>query len=153
MSEDLQMATDAKLNGIPSFKFQELKSERINDFIKDWQFISIDNDGTRIYYKELVFENRTGQGFDFCAVSEDGHYYASPEHMEEYWSNPTLDCHIIFEGYAYFDGIRHLHVHSKRNDTNGERNYDGYFYYPDVLLLSEVLIVLKELEKKFCWDI
>ena len=108
--------------------------------IKDWLHVQTDSD-TRIYFSLM---ERTRSGFDFCCVEwvgDDGGGGRIP--------NPaTIDsttCRVrkLFEGVAYFDGIRHLYF-------VGEG--DGYIYYANLQQIVKALTALRTLEMEHCWD-
>jgi len=50
---------------------------------------------------------------------------------------------IYFDGYALFDGVRHLWFTGHR---------DGYFNYPNLDVIIKALSEVRKLELRFCWD-
>lgn len=54
------------------------------------------------------------------------------------------DIVMVVNGLAYFDGIRHLHFGDEKSD-----NY-GYFNYPKMPVLIQIMNKLRELELKYC---
>jgi len=51
----------------------------------------------------------------------------------------------IFDGIAYYDGLRHVSCGSDVDE-------DGYLHYPDPNLMVLVFQVLAELEKMYCQE-
>lgn len=92
------------------------------------------NDRHLIYYKPNAED---GNGFKFKIV----HNTVIENTVTEVIKN---ECEILFEGVAYFDGIRHLYIGNNLTDNK------GYFYYPEVDVLIALLEVLRDLENEFC---
>jgi|SRR5882757_6414650 len=102
--------------------------------IINWEYLQL-NYSNRLYYK-LVDSNTSG--FFFCDVE-----MTSCISHEEF--NPeSTEVEVLYEGIAYFDGIRHLYMGSEQTD-----NY-GYVYYTHLDTHIQVLTKLKELEIKYC---
>lgn len=81
-----------------------------------------------IYFHYNLYED--GTGFEFICFQQD-----DPEHDE---------IEMIVNGSAYFDGIRHLYFGDEKSDNC------GYFNYPNLSVLSDVMNLLKELKVKHC---
>lgn len=105
-----------------------------NRFIKDWNFK--ESGDFRLYYS-LCPENG---GFQFCAVQWTGSYWNMPK-----WSDSTL-VDIAIHGWAAFDGVRHLYFGHEETDN------EGYFNYPDLQELLDLLRELNGLQTIYCSD-
>lgn len=104
----------------------------LNRIGPDWGWENI-SDGSKLYWKE------TGDNsFTFVQVNRVS-YPMDSEFLDE-----NTEYEILLHGTAYFDGIRHLHFGDEASDNL------GYFYYPDLEDIIEVLNVLKTLEDKYC---
>lgn len=103
--------------------------------------------GYRIYYKQNEYSfanNSNDSGFEFEIWEVEG---CDAEIMDgfdwpENWHQDGVDCNLIAEGVALFDGIRHLHF-----PNNGRKN-DSYLYYPDLRFVQ----VLIDMEREFCME-
>lgn len=104
--------------------------------IWNWDFIDLKDELIRVYYK--TGESDT-DGFFFYVAHEIGSL-----EMDTYFDvdNTVVEC--LFQGYAYYDGFRHLYMGSEQHDNK------GYLYYPDLKSYIKVFEVLLELERKHC---
>jgi hypothetical protein len=107
-----------------------------NKAIAGWRFVSVTND-LRLYFNPHE-GMQPRSGFDFCCLEwfgdeGDGNGIASP----------TARVTTLFEGVAYFDGIRHLYFVGE-----GE----GYVYYARLEDITAALKALRILELEHCWD-
>lgn len=106
--------------------------------IRDWQFINISSsDAYRIYYKP---NDTPGNGFRFATIE-----WVSVPGGNDLWSDDT-EIQFLFNGVAYFDGIRHLYL-----GDNGDEDL-GYVYYPEIQDYIEILQQIRRLEKLYCSD-
>ncbi len=109
---------------------------RGEETIWNWKFIDPEIDSlTRIYYKP----SEEGGGFKFYALVISGSLVSDLIFDED---NTVVEC--LFEGYGYYDGIRHLYMGSKQHD-----NY-GYLYYPDLKDYTRLFEIILDLESKYC---
>jgi len=101
-----------------------------------WEQLS---DGSRLYWKEEG-DDLLGDkcGFTFIQVNRVS-YPMNSDFLDE-----NTEYEVLLHGTAYFDGIRHLHFGDEASDNL------GYFYYPEMDDIIEVLNVLKTLEDKYC---
>lgn len=129
------MENDVYLKDI---KHEYHKEERVCD----WNFIEVPNHNVRVYYKE---NEETGLGFDFYAIKNTGGVCTS-EYNKDNWNVDSCFPSCLFQGIAYFDGIRHLYMGDEVTD-----NF-GYHYYADLEINIETLKIIRELEKKYCRD-
>jgi len=107
--------------------------------VKDWEHIKIGTwDNIRIYYKPME-DGYMFYVLDFASCS------SQPADASVY-DAPDCEVVIMFAGYGFFDGVRHLYCHK---DGDG---FDGYIYYPKVEAMVEIFSRLRELELKYCWD-
>jgi len=95
------------------------------------------SDGSRLYWKEGG-EGDNKFGFSFIQVNRVS-YPMDSDFLDE-----NTEYEILLHGTAYFDGIRHLHFGDEASSNL------GYFYYPEVDSIIEILNVLKTLEDKYC---
>ncbi|HYH14642.1 MAG TPA: hypothetical protein VD794_05465 [Flavisolibacter sp.] len=123
---------------LKDLRHEREKSERICD----WKYIEVPNYRVRVYYKE---DAEKGLGFLFYAVENTG-YTIVPETENNIWHPTYASVQCLYNGIAYFDGIRHLYMGDEL--TN---NY-GYHYYADLDMNIATLKVIRELEIKFCRD-
>src|SRR5437868_2421989 len=110
--------------------------------IAGWRFVQTDAD-TRVYYEVLASTQPRG-GFDFCCVEwvgDDGGEGKIP--ISGGIESATCRVRKLFEGVAYFDGIRHLYFVG---------NGDGYVYCADLEQIGAALKALRALELEHCWD-
>lgn len=118
---------------------KDIHADESKELIINWQFIPV-NEDCRIYFKPTIFElepEDIKRGFRFCAVlltGEEECLGQKPEQLAE----------IMYQGVAYWDGIRHLYM-----DDEQTGNY-GYHFYPSLDNHIAVLNALKELEKQYC---
>lgn len=103
-------------------------------------YINLSND-VRMYYSP----NTDFNGFDFWVLSGTSEAVGD-DHVPGKWSwNPDkIQVEMIFHGVAYFDGIRHLYMGDPSNED------EGYIYYPDMKELSQLMIVLNDLQYIYC---
>lgn len=107
------------------------------EFIKELKFVEPVKDWIRVYYKE---SESVGNGFDFYVVQ----WCSNTSGDESFGLSCNVQC--MYNGRAYFDGIRHLYMGDDKTD-----NY-GYDY---CARLDNHIIVLRELlvlEHKYCRD-
>jgi hypothetical protein len=107
-----------------------------NERICDWDFIEVSNPNVRVYYKP---NEEVGLGFEFYAVE-------SIEYDEDNWNIELCRVTCLFQGVAYYDGIRHLYMGDEFTD-----NF-GYHFLPNLKSNIETLRVFLDLEKKYCRD-
>ena len=118
---------------------KELKDLECGDErIINWKYISLKEDTIRIYYKthEPIEEKL---GFKYYIIEGIAKDYTNGVLDKDYSS---WNC--LFNGIAYFDGVRHLHL----GDVQTEN--EGYLYYPHLSDLILILQELKKLEQKYC---
>lgn len=113
---------------------KDIVHEDSSEKVFQWDFIEVKDTNYRIYY---YADKDNDSGFKFSVLN----WIAV---QDEEWNPETTHAEVIFEGTAYFDGIRHLYMGSDQTD-----NY-GYLYYAHVEDLSKALIALQELESKYC---
>lgn len=101
-----------------------------------YKIINLKNDDLILLYKDIYRPQTDCDGFDFSALS----YYSRPI---TYPPSP-IEYTVLFEGVAYFDGVRHLYF--GKEETN---NY-GYLYYQDLPDLIMALQALDKLQVKKC---
>ena len=107
-----------------------------------WDFLQVKDYDVRIYYKP---SEEGGLGFDFYAIEKTGHE-CNTETQKDEWNKEYCNVECVFQGIAYFDGIRHLYYGDKKTE-----NY-GYHYYANLEMIAGALLELRELEKKYCRD-
>lgn len=113
------------------------------EFICKWYFIDVPDFDVRVYYKSFDVDKN---GFSFYAVIYVGHQ--NFEHDKENVWNPEytfVEC--LFQGVAFFDGVRHLYMGDEQTDN------EGYHYYPNLETNIAALKIIRELEIKYCKDI
>lgn len=79
-------------------------------------------------------------GFYFTAIN-----WVSNDADKEIWSDET-DIEIVCDGWAAFDGIRHLYFGSEKTDN------EGYFNYPNMEEMAQLISELIKLQNKYCRD-
>lgn len=100
-----------------------------------WDYIDVTDTNVRIFYKVSEEE---GMGFEYHAVMETCYVdHPYDEHTE---------VETLFHGIAYFDGVRHHYMGSEETD-----NY-GYDYCPRLMKHVQVLMVIMNMEDKYCRD-
>ena len=107
-----------------------------------WDYVDVIDTNFRIYYK---LSEMDGCGFNFVILSNDGCMCVDETKVDSWHPNYTF-VSVLFEGIAYFDGIRHLYMGSNQTD-----NY-GYENYPNICSMAKALEELKKLELKYCND-
>ena len=113
-----------------------------DEAVCDWQFLQIKDCEVRIYYKP---SEEKGMGFNFYAVEKTGHV-CNVETEKDEWNKDYCDVECVFQGIAYFDGIRHLYYGDEKTE-----NF-GYHYYANLEMIASAVLGLRELEKKYCRD-
>ena len=93
-----------------------------------------------LFWKPIVYEGSKDNGFEFICLK-----WASGLGRKDGGFDDRYE--IMLTGRATFDGMRHLYFGDPKTD-----NY-GYFYYPDLPRILEVLTFLDELQVKLCWDL
>lgn len=121
----------------------ELRHERDKEPVCTWQYIEVTDHNVRVYFKA---ENEIGLGFIFYAVENIGHVCV-PETENDNWHPDYTMVQCMYQGVAYFDGIRHLYMGDEFTD-----NY-GYHYYASLESNMATLKVIRDLEVKYCRDI
>ena len=122
---------------------KDIKHERnSNERVCDWEFIEVKGHNIRVYYKA---NEEKGLGFVFYAIENIGHVCV-PETENNEWHPEYTNAECVYQGIAYFDGIRHLYMGDEATD-----NY-GYHYYANLESNIETLKVIRELEKTYCRD-
>ena len=104
-----------------------------NERLCEWKNIVLNGD-MRLFYQRLDEER---SGFYFYCIERTS--YGLDE-----WGGETDTGHCVFNGIAYFDGIRHLYYGDAQTD-----NF-GYHYYPSLENLIVALAALRDLEKAYC---
>lgn len=100
--------------------------------VADWDRIDIEPDDSLILFtKNIYAPEEDCPGFKFCCVDFNARFHA--------FDPPVTKFDVVFEGRAYFDGVRHLHF--GREET---QNY-GYLHYQNVPSLIEALQALDRL--------
>tara|TARA_R100000655_G_scaffold106485_1_gene155869 strand:+ start:930 stop:1325 length:396 start_codon:yes stop_codon:yes gene_type:complete len=107
-----------------------------------WEFVQVKGYEVRIYYKPNEVK---GLGFNFYALEKTGHV-CNNETKKDEWHKDYCGVECVFEGIAYFDGIRHLYYGNEKT-----QNF-GYHYYPNLEMIASAILKLRELEKKYCID-
>lgn len=120
---------------------KDLRYENDGGIVFLWDYI--DTIAYRIYYKRIIHDNSPDDKVGFTFYCADRTSFID----SDTWNGDTDECECIFQGTAYFDGIRHLYYGSDQTD-----NY-GYHYYANLSLITDALVKLQELEDKFCRDI
>lgn len=104
----------------------------------DWEEFIIDkNHDWRLFVKDVCPPTEEKyDGFKFKCL------YRAVTEIEGHVNNKITslpdEYNLIFNGVAYFDGIRHLYFGNKEND--------GYLFRTDVFELSLALLKLREIE-------
>lgn len=108
---------------------------KISPYKINWKWVDISDD-SRLYWKEV----REGAkcGFFFVQIARVS-YPMNSDFLDE-----NTEYEILLHGRASAEGIRHLYFGDEVSDNQ------GYFYYPDLEDIVEVLNVLKTLEDKYC---
>ena len=105
-----------------------------------WEFLQVQGYEVRIYYKP---DKEKGLGFNFYAVEKTGQI-CNKETEKDEWHKGYCMVECVFQGISYFDGVRHLYYGDEKTE-----NF-GYHYYADLEMIAKALLVLRELEKKYC---
>lgn len=127
--------------------FKDIKHERFpNERVCDWEYATVD-ENIRVYYKtsEPNSSGENGMGFYFYAFKITS-FVCVPETENNHFHPEYSSGECIFNGVAYYDGIRHLYYGDELTD-----NY-GYHYYANIESIIRTLKVIRELEKKYCRD-
>lgn len=110
------------------------------DPIWKWNFKTLKGDECRIYYK--VHEGE-GLGFSFYAVEHTGNIL-NDKTKNNQWHQDYCMVECVFNGIAYFDGIRRLYYGDSQTD-----NF-GYHYCANLSIISHAIFLLSELEDEYC---
>lgn len=96
----------------------------------DYEVIELNGRNLILLYKDIYKPEDKIDGFNFACL----------EFYSQVRGSPISDIKysLLFEGVAYFDGVRHFYVGSEKTD-----NY-GYLYYVD---LPDLIIALKALDE------
>ena len=115
---------------IEHYNFLELTWDD-KSLVSESEYVKIEKSMCRIYHRPY------GTGFDFiCIDTVSGKLNGG---FDEY-----TEVRILFKGLAYYDGVRHLYFGVEKDPED-----NGYFYYPDLGLLSNSLLELEKLEIKY----
>jgi hypothetical protein len=117
------------------------------DFVLEWPYIELGD--FFIFYKPIGLDKNdpfcTGEpeqlGFVFMSIEIVGQQVGEPILY------PQNYVEILYWGYAYFDGMRHMYLGDNQTD-----NY-GYINYPHIKNHIKLLATIRELEEKYCRDI
>lgn len=113
-------------------------------FLREWDFAGTDR--WRLYFKEETcyaicnMHCKRGHGFKFAAIE-----WVSNPCDEELWGDNT-GIQFLFNGYAMFDGVRHMWLNTDQDEIF------GYVNYPNIEQLVEILTEIRKLELEFCRD-
>lgn len=108
-----------------------------NHKIIDWKSIEIKDTEMILYYDLLSEDENEKIGFNFYCIEAV---------MWECDTEKIIGCKCVYNGVAYWDGVRHLYFGDEQTD-----NY-GYHYYPSMENLILALKELEKLEKKYCTE-
>ena len=86
-----------------------------NEEVCKWEFLKVKDCEVRIYYKH---SEEKGMGFNFYAVEKTGHVCNAETEKDE-WHKDYCDVECVFQGIAYFDGIRHLYYGDEKTENFG----------------------------------
>ncbi len=100
-----------------------------NHKIIDWKSIEIKDTEMILYYDLLSEDEDEKIGFNFYCIEAV---------MWESDTEKIIGCKCVYNGVAYWDGVRHLYFGDEQTD-----NY-GYHYYPS---MENLILALKKLEK------
>ena len=115
---------------IEHYKFLELTWDD-KTLVSESEYVELENSVCRIYHRQY------GTGFEFICIEEIAN---CPDKSFDEFS----EVNILFDGAAYYDGVRHLYFGVEKDPEE-----KGYFYYPNLDLLSSALLELKKLEIKY----
>jgi hypothetical protein len=105
--------------------------------LKDCPFRELDCNA-RLYY----LPRKENNGFDFYVANFVSACGGGESNRFEDYKELSVEC--LFEGVAYFDGVRHIYMGSEKTD-----NY-GYIYYPCMKHFIKIMEILSILEHKYC---
>lgn len=118
----------------------KLKNFSIDYLLNDHPLIGLPfiqvSDFIRLYY----LETECNGGFHFMAVEWTGN-----DAGKDTWTNDTY-VDILIHGWSAFDGVRHLYFGDERTDN------EGYFNYPNIQSLLDLMAALNGLQSKYCRD-
>jgi len=113
-------------------QLKDIIHESINENVINWKYKEV-NEEIRCYYKRIEYNIPNEKvGFNFCIIQ----IVAFERGKEEFYKKNYAE--IMYEGTAYFDGIRHLYMGSETT-----KNF-GYHYYPSIEDNIKSLQVLRE---------
>lgn len=118
---------------IEHYKFLELTWDD-KTLVSESEYVKIEKSKCRIYHRPYH------TGFEFICVEEILNFSSYPNKTFDEFS----EVNILFKGFAYYDGVRHLYFGVEKDSED-----NGYFYYPDLGLLSNSLLELEKLESKY----
>ena len=104
-----------------------------------WEKIDITKE-CHLFHKDIYRPKSDCDGFDFKCVNWFCETVGSPNQDDI----GRVGYEVLFEGVAYFDGVRHLYFGKEETE-----NY-GYLYYPDIHLLVSALRSLDDLQVAKC---
>ena len=109
-----------------------------HEYFKDepvchWQCEPIDYH-TKLFHKPM---EDGGSGFYFYCINRTSS-------INDEWDGSTDSGECMFQGIAYFDGIRHMYYGAAQTD-----NF-GYHFYPTLNTIIKALQTLRVLEEKYC---
>lgn len=107
-----------------------------NESIDQWECIILLTSEVIIFYKLNGHDKKSG--FKFISVEIIGQY------ADASIIDPENIVNILYNGYALYDGIRHMHL----GDNN--KNNCGYVYYPELKKHIAILKTLHQLEFVYC---
>lgn len=124
------------------FYLKDIKHEyQLGERVCDWDYI--EPKGRKKYLRLYYAVDGNKNGFMFYALQWVGNV-ASDDYTPWKPEETMVDC--LYNGIAFFDGIRHLYMGDKQTGNYG---YDYYATLEDhVLILAE----LRKLELKYCRD-
>jgi hypothetical protein len=111
-----------------------------NTKLRDSEYIDIVDSQIRLFYKTRESKN----GFDFYVVLFMGLVCNDKNTAENDFDSPDVCVECVYNGIAYYDGLRHFYMGHK--DTGNE----NYLYYPDPEHHILIFKALEDLIKKHC---
>lgn len=109
--------------------------------VHECKYIELENKTIRVYYWNEV----VGSGFHFYALQQNGYIFSDfDDEIIDEWEPAQCIVECLYQGYGFFDGVRHLYMGDEKTD-----NY-GYHYYPTIEDNIMALKAIREMEIKYC---
>jgi len=123
-------------------KYCELACDK--ELVKYWARYELVKNNLWLSWSPIQWAGNLKSGFHFCVY----HFSSGSVINCDSIYDPELHVDVLFEGTAYFDGVRHMYCNTRDEDPY----FRGYLYYYQPWEMVLIFKKLDELVKRHCSD-